>query len=619
MFVLQGIMFQDGQNFTNATLFTLQVNDLRTNTLVSGFGWNFTNTNASDLSLKSGYCPSTSCVLTNTTGTLTISIFNLTGYIAADTTKSNYLFNLTSNYTFNAYQSLLNVSVYQLFTNNSIINFNITNGVYKNSTPVNGYAIVVGGNTSNIIQTDIPGNYTKNTSCTNNPLQVIYCSVPGIYDDLFTISAKNNGAGISSFTLNVTNTSLGGTLYSSTTTNGSIIFPLLQGYWYNFMIVPVNSSINNATLPANASTNLYNFTLQDLNTISITFVDENNGSIVTTTTISLNMYSDQQSLNSTTTNGTIYLRLLQPATYLLQYSATNYSLRNYQFTLTSGSFTNLQLPMLLSGSSTSVTVTVVDSYGNVQPGVIVKLYKKDINTNSYLVNQIFTTDQNGQGIITAQLLTALYYFSIEENGVVLTTTTPAFLYSSTVQVTLQQSSSATQNYVNGNTITGIIRNNSQTMLMTFSYNDPTNTASSGCLYAYQYAIGGRTLYNTSCINSSSGSTSVTIANITGTYYVLQGVVTSAGNAYLIATLLQDFQNASLAQEQTDKIGLFTMFLVIITVMFFLRENLRWMVIMTSSIPFLFSAFGFIAVGIGFTAPIFLVGIVVGVVIGGRTQ
>jgi len=132
---------------SGTTNMTISVNDTRSNTLVSGFSWNYTTTNASDTGTKNGYCSGTSCSITNMTGTLNVTVFNVSRgdyNNPYDSPKNSYVYNSSqSSYTFQAYNNTYRATLYiDAYYNDGTVSqsFNLGTLNYNASYPV-GFTI----------------------------------------------------------------------------------------------------------------------------------------------------------------------------------------------------------------------------------------------------------------------------------------------------------------------------------------------------------------------------------------------------------------------------------------------------------------------------------------------
>lgn len=341
------------------------------------------------------------------TGSGTSTFFNV----------SNNSVTITGSQTVRAatYQAILNVSAYRLFLNNSILSFNTTAGTIAAST-ITGNVSILALNGSTNVKIDVAGNYSKNVTCTvSAPLSTATCNATGIYDDLFTIGAKYAGSGISSFNVTVTNDTLGGTLTTVSTSTGNATIPLLQGYWYYFLINAPGYALGNTTIPANASTNLYNFTLYRAQSIQLLIKDEITRDLLNAT-FTLELINDQEANNYTTSNGTFYIDLVIPEDYTFRYRATDYPERDYYSTIATQSTNNITLYAISFNESDDVLVTVTSTSGFPIEDATVKLLRYYVYCNCYEVVEMAKTSYAGVAFFNAQYYEGHYKWSVDYQG-----------------------------------------------------------------------------------------------------------------------------------------------------------------------------------------------------------
>lgn len=387
----------------------------------------------------------------NVTGSLTFNYFNITGSgfcvtytgngtgtnCTASGSGSSTYFNVsntttitgTQTVTVNTSQGFLEIQAYRLFLNTTIASFNSTNNKVTNTTSTGTiYAPALLG--SNTVKIDVAGNYSRNYTCTlSTALATEGCNATGIYDNLFTIGAKTPaGAGLNNFSVTMRNETLGGLLYTATTSGGNITLPALQGYYYTFNVTKFFHSQNSTTAQANASTNLFNATLTPF-VINIFFRDENNQTLLNGTNVTANIIdgSGAQSVYYTT-NGTLTLSGILPAgEYTLRYGATGYSLRDYYFTLADGE-TNITAYLIIDSVYSPGVVEVRDYDGSIVGGGIVTMlrYYGDPDTPNQV--QMGTTNDKGEAVFVAEVVTSFYTWMVEVDGVVrYNTTVPELL------------------------------------------------------------------------------------------------------------------------------------------------------------------------------------------------
>lgn len=590
---------------------TISAYDIITNNLVTGIIVNLTNSSGSITT----YTNSTgTSITTNNTGifNISISIGNGTYY---HINYYNYNFSTTVSLNVYSYQALLNISATQAYTNNTITTFNVTNRGITNSSN-NNFVLLPAILGNNNLRINVIGNITQNSTCNvTMALAINQCTITGIHDTDYTIGANFFGSGIPNFTVQASNTTLNINL-NYTTTTGNITFPLLQGYYYFFNIQSTGYAYANKTLAANATSQTYNFSLQTSDIMNLTFYSEVNGSTIVGPNITLYLVSPSQSATYTTINGTIQTLVMSPDSYVLTYSATNYTTRSYQTILVSNSIVTLRLPMLLNSAATTVTITLTDKSGGLLDNATVKAYLYDISTNSYIVNQIGTS--NSQGILTMslQLNSWNYYFTVDYQGQTRLVTVPSQIYSNTLALSVPITTSAFSTVVNGLGITGSIINSTPYGQYRFTWVDNDNIATQGCLYAYQYAGLGRnpTLYGSNCTTTSSGTVYTQINNQSNLTYYLYGIVTKDDFDYTIDTKLIT-SNSAISEELQSPIWLFVMLLIMLVLASIFRKSPAVAVFIIGLIPVLFSATGLVAISLAYTTPLFVIALVVAVIIG----
>lgn len=436
----------------------------------------------------------------------------------------------------------------------------------------------------------------------------------GAYNNLFNVTAKNvTGSPITNAT--VMNISLSSPAYTTncTTTNGSCFFALLQGYNYSISVRPAGYEYKDDTLIANATTGSLNTTHYTTNSISFRFVDEETYSLVNTTTVYYELISTVHSANYTTTTGEAYVDLLTPATYNIRYVASGYAYRFYTLTLEDNYHYQLNLTLLNATQATNVTITVKDNLGNIVVGAVVKLLKYDVATNSYVLNQVISTNFEGQVVASVMLNQEYYEFIVEYEGAEVYVTAPTYIYSSTFTLYIPLSTGGFEEYFTSQQLSGSLTHSNVTKLITYTWNDANNVASQACLYAYNYPE--MTLYNSSCVASPSGSTTMYLANTSDATYLVKGYVTVAGEDYIVSSTTVTYN----ASASTGANGAFLGLILVVVFIFIGFWSLTLAVILGSIAPFLYTITGLWTVPAAFTLPLMVGGLVVAYMIGGRRQ
>lgn len=572
---------------------TVSVSNLVNGTSLRGFSWNYTTTNASDTGAKTGYCSSTACVLTNFTGTINVTAFNISGHY--NTTNLSYSFTGgIATVRMSTFQAVLNLSAYRLFLNTSIATFNASTGLVSNNTAT-APVILPANNGTNNVTINVSGNYSKTVTCTVlNTLSTQSCNATGIYDDLYTIGASFNGAGISNFSISVTNTTLGGLLYSSSTTNGSIVFPVVRGYYYYFFLNSTAHSLANATLAANNTNQTYNFSLLSYNTFELNFYNETSKTRLTNVTFTVQLISDLYSNNYTTTTGNLIVTALTPESYTIRYWYDQDVPREYYVTLTNQSYNNLTLFMVDEGISQLYLPVVYNQYTRPLGGAVVKLLRGYIqadNTYEYEVVEMALTDTNGQAVLRVVPNVINYKLLITHSGNSVTTEPTKFTAStnaytlSSVQSVLTSlaaipSAAVSLTYVNS------------TSTYVFTWDDDQNIVTEGCLIVKKYNNSGITTVNNACDDGSTGSLIYTITDFTNNtrYVATSSLETNTEfSTYNFGPITIDTGSATAAQI-FGLTGFIILLLVLITVGFMSNEHGSDSLIVASIFSFLLIGF-----------------------------
>lgn len=555
---------------------------------------------------------------TNVTGTLTFSYFNITatgfcvtytgngtGTNCTTNSGTSTFFNVTNSTLVTSsgsvitgtYQALLNISATQLFTNNTITGFNVSNNLAVNTTT--GTSLIIPANNgSNTITLNHSGNYSKSQSCTATSFTTTACVITGIYDNLYTIGAKTaGGVSINDFTVNVTNTTLNstGSLYSTSTTNGSIVFPLLQGYSYLFFLNAsgyATNIANNATLAANASTNLYNFTLYSTNTFNLTFRNETTNTLLNNTNITVQLISDAYANNYTTSNGTLEVTLLTPSDYTIRYWHDADVPRDYYVTLTNQSYHTIALYVLDEDISSLYLPVIKDQNGRAVSDATVKLLRYYIlttNTGEYSIVEMAKTDTNGQAVIRVVPNTINYKLIVTKDSNSLTTT-PTKFTASTNTYTINTQTSPLTSITGIESVTQSLTYNSGTSTFVFTWDDDNNLVSSGCLEVTKTNTTITTVMD-ECTDGSTGSLIYTITDTNQTQYTAQSQIhTNTEYSTYSDVVSVDFRTK---YQTWGSIGLFLTLIVFLVFSFMGAGSTETTVLYGAGAIFLMGAFGVI--------------------------
>lgn len=593
---------------------TVKVKDVVTDVLISGFCLNATGTNTSQY-----LCNATgNSISFNTTGTYNITVFNITSGNATpqwfNVTQSNYAFTTDATVTLQTYQGTINLAAYRLFLNTSISQINATNNKVSNATMTGSLTLLSTVGTQNIL-VNVTGNYTKNVSCTlSSALSSASCNATGIYDDLFTIGATNasNGAGIGSFSASMVNLTIGASVTHSTVT-GNVTFQTLQGYNYLFSVNGTALELGNATLRANASTNLYNFTLRTANTFNFTVYNESTNTLITEN-VTLQIISGDFAQNYTFTGGNITIPLLTPGEYTITYWVDQDVPRNYFYVLTSQSYNHVKLYIIDEAISNLYLPIIIN--GNTVPvaNVTVQLLRDYIisgSTHAYSIVEMARTDTNGQAVLRVVPNIVDYKLIITDGSNTLATT-PTKFTANTNTYTFSTEGNPTTSLVGYENIAKSLTFDNSTLTYTFTWSDTQNIVSSGCLKVTKFKNGVQTTPLNGCVAGSSGSITHTINDTNGTSYVATAtMLTSTTFSTLSAgSLSADFVTTF---ASFGLVGFLIVFIIFLTFVFVGGESGIAGALVSGFLAILIAgAFGFIASS--WTAVIVPAAIIIGIII-----
>lgn len=453
----------------NTTNLTISVNDTRANSLISGFNWFYQTSNGSDTFNQSGYCASTNCVLTNFTGTLNISVFNVSGgtyfnpanltsfvyngstqavlqtfsnsinitarnvvdnqivqfycvnvtngsssvYGCANNTQNfaggatyptsdmgvtlyklignltifvapmfsqsapggglRRYYNQTRNWTnfnqsslslpVNTSHGTVNITAYRLFLNTSIQSFNVTNNLTSNTTNSGSLILPVNIGDFNHINLSVQGNYSIVIECFGAITNLTDCFGTGVYDNLFQINATDalSGGPVNTFTATLINVAFGGMLAQQSTTNGSVFFPTVQGYEYQFNMDAVGYGLANASANATNVTNYYQFSLAGSNTLFLFFFDQTSLLPIDFQNVSVLFSQGNMTFTNTTNTSEMIAANLTPGLYTLFVQSNGYDPAQYFVTIVNRTTQSLDIFLLNSSLSGDTVFTVKDA------------------------------------------------------------------------------------------------------------------------------------------------------------------------------------------------------------------------------------------------------------------
>ncbi|MFO7968663.1 MAG: LamG domain-containing protein [Candidatus Izemoplasmatales bacterium] len=405
--------------------------------------------------------------------------------------------------------------------------------------------------------------------------------------------------------------------YENTTTNYITKLKLNWTETYNISVdAPLYALYNN-----NKNIYIENFsqdiTIENLyktNTINFLFKNETNNNPVTN--VEVDLISDEISYNYTTgTDSNLTVSLIEPSDYNIVYNSDGYIERSFSFTLTNRSFNNLTLYLVEKGSADNITATVYDELGDEVEGATIEVLKYNKDTNSYkLVSQRYT---NWQGITNLNLFknNVYYKFRIYYDDVLKLTTNPTYIYQDSINFQIKKRDIISESYFSLENINYQLIYNNNTGNVKFEYSDPTGTeVEKACLKIQKTQGITTTNYNSSCIDSQSGTILVPISIQNNTRYTARAYVTISGEELFLDSIVL----SGVFEKIGGKIGLFLILLVTITLSFTGLWNPVVAIVLTPIPLLLGSLIGFVDINTGIIIFFEIIAIIVAMTIGKRS-
>jgi hypothetical protein len=540
-------------------------------------------------------------------------------------TSSNFLFNISINSSDYFSQTIEhNISSDLLaYLPQSIINFtgkNILGNLVEDWSLFNGSKLILNTSSSSGIAFLSAGNYSNVRIKSNNNIfaeqnlesfEIKSLDNKTINLTIFTfnlnITAKNliTSNDINNFSIKVTDLINDDEREFSTTT-GSIYLGVINST-YNISINALGYSMQDSSIILNMSSSYnHTFYLFTTNSINFSFRKESDNSLITSL-LYVDLIGSLLNYNFSTSTGKLYVDLLSPQYYTIQYGGEGYQQRNYYFTLLNRSYNEITL-YLSSTPLSNITFRVYDEVNNKVEGVEIRALKYDSVSNSYILTNMGKTNFEGESVLQLRKSDVFYKFALYYNNELKTFTEPTYIYTDLLvfniiigSVPVFDSSLNIQHDLVFNTLTNNCR---------FDFVNSLGLTNEFCLSSYRISSLSSTLLNTSCVSSSAGSILLYVPPINGStiqcksYYVLEGE--TKGLKQIFHTFLKE------VQEQN--IWLF-LFLILMFVFCMIGVwNIKLAVILTPIPLFLGSILGVINISPAISGSLIILGIILGVVL-----
>jgi len=283
--------------------------------------------------------------------------------------------------------------------------------------------------------------------------------------------------------------------------------------------------------------------------IDVTFIDEITGILIDDANISFEIIGDSNSYNATTENGTLTFYNVSYGDYSLRGSGGTYQTRTISTSVMSP-YKNITFYLLNSSDSTEVIATVYDDLANVVPGVLIRMLKYDINTNSFVEVSSVTTNYQGEALLFVELDTELYKFILEYPvGTVISTTGSTYIYQTSINFRVNINDLPLEQFFNTYGLTHSLDYDNSTRVFTASVLNTNNVATETCLDVYQYTTLGKDVINSSCVNIDNSSTTIQLSlpDINGTFEA-KSTATVGGERQILRNIMVSYGSNLPEQE-----------------------------------------------------------------------
>lgn len=443
----------------------------------------------------------------------------LNGSVSYNITNNNYFgksgsYTTSDNLTVYLWQSYITFDAAEILTGNALngVTFNVSDNT---STPM-----PLPSGSYNVTASKA-GYFDRTIEFNVSPLDNKTVSVTEMSDTIINLTAIEpySGNSINNFS---------GWLYHPTT-GTNITFSTDTGYYEipsaqdeNFTLQansPGSYTTQTETLSPNASVYNYTINMYVYNSILISYYDELTQELINDATVELDLISDVYSNNYSTTNGTMYITLLSPASYTLRYSATDHYERLYYVNMVADTSFNLSLYLLnTSSGATNVTIEIVDQTAAPLDGAIVKTQRYDLTSNSYNTIGMKTTNSEGEAREQLILDSEFYRFVVSYNSQTLKTTSPQIITSTAIRIPVIIGETDLEFYNTYQSLDYNLYFQEASNSFVATFNDANNILSTVCLNTYRQHWAGDVLLNTTCEAGNVGTITHPASNVSGTTY-----------------------------------------------------------------------------------------------------
>lgn len=254
--------------------------------------------------------------------------------------------------------------------------------------------------------------------------------ITGVYNAKLEINASDiiTNETYDNFTINIINNTNPNPLnLNQTTTNGSLIFNLMKDFNYDITINGSGISPQTQQLLVNETYQNFTFSIYKVRSIFFNFFNVETEELINTQNVSLDLISDIISFQNETSNGTLYMTLLEPESYIYRVNSEDYTTYFNSITVTEDTGETISVYMTPTNDSAQVEIRVIDELTSPVENAKITALRYSAQNNNYFTVGSVTTDNQGKAYFDLILNEEFYKFRIEYLGSTILDTEPRII------------------------------------------------------------------------------------------------------------------------------------------------------------------------------------------------
>lgn len=355
------------------------------------------------------------------------------------------------------------------------------------------------------------------------------------------------------------------------------------------------------------------FSAQDYGLINIEFRHETTNTLITDTNMTLQIIGTDTNISeihALISTGNISVFLAESGNYDFRYHGGDYGERFRYLEYNQSQTYNLTLYVNNNVTTTQVKVTILDQSGDFVENALIKLYRYDIGTNSYVLVEEGKTNFEGETRLDIELGTEFYKFLVYLDDVLKKETTPSYIYETSLNIYIDTSVGGGEIFEKTENIYHNLVFQEDTGTFKVTYDDPSDSLTSACLDVYTTIGRTRTLFNQSCTTSTSAILYAAVTNVTGRSYLAQFTVTVSGQETVITEVWYSYE-AEKGKDVFGRTGLLVLLLLTLTVIGFGASFRASVAVWLAPLPLLILSFAnIVTINIGVAIGLEVIAIII---------